>query len=156
MRLLISSLDFTFQIYLSLISSWYRFHNEEKEVSREDMQQNEQDKNDYEELSSAINQGEYSHLDCNVESRNEGDENFENKSFDSSSVTEILSEEEQLKAFEKRLLHLLLTLQMVFHTSEAAINFVVTSLMELFLSTSMKNLVCNLIIIKLIYLESSL
>ena len=54
---------------------------------------------------------------------------------------ESLNEDEQFKAFEKRVLYMLLTLQTAFHTSEAAVEYVATSLTELFQAVSLKNLV---------------
>jgi hypothetical protein len=105
------------------------------------MQLNEQEENDYEDLSSQNNQEESSNLDFRMESIDQDDENLENESINTTNETESLSEEEQLKVFEKRVLYLLLTLQSVFYTSEAAINFVAGSLAELFLAISTKNLV---------------
>jgi hypothetical protein len=139
-RLLIFLLDFILKNLTITHSSWYRFHNEKKEALDEDMQLNEQE-NDYEDLSSQTNQEESSDLDFRMETIDEDDENLENESINSTNETESLSEQEQLRIFEKRVLYLLLTLHSVFYTSEAAINFVVGSLAELFLAISTKNLV---------------
>ncbi len=68
-------------------------------------------------------------------------EDFESEPTNTSSTMEDLSEEDKLEMFEKRVLYLLLTLQTTFYTSEAAIGFVATSLMELFLAISKMNLV---------------
>ncbi len=127
--------------YPLLISSWCRFHNEKKGALDENIQLNEQEENNYESLSNQPHQEESSDLDFRVETDDQDNENLENESINSTNETESLSEEEQLKMFEKRVLYLLLTLQSVFYTSEAAINFVIGSLVELFLAIATKNLV---------------
>ena len=107
------------------------------------MQQQGQDGNNDEEMIHPSDQDD--HL---AEEDAQENENLENGSTNTSSMTEDFSDEEQLEKFEIRVLYLLLTLQTVFYTSEAAIDFVATSLMELFLAISTTNLVCILILIK--------
>ncbi|CAF4631043.1 unnamed protein product, partial [Rotaria magnacalcarata] len=69
------------------------------------------------------------------------EEHAEDDTFNSSSTNKDLSQEEQMKMFEKRILYMVLTLQTVYYTSEAAAEFVVSSLMELFLVVSTNKLV---------------
>ena len=71
----------------------------------------------------------------------DGRRDSEKGSIDSNDGSETWDEKEQLKSFQKRVLYLLLTLQTMFSTSEAAIDFVVTSLSELFLAVSTNKLV---------------
>jgi hypothetical protein len=71
----------------------------------------------------------------------DGRRNSEEGLIDSNDGSETWDEKEQLKSFQRRVLYLLLTLQTMFSTSEAAIDFVVTSLSELFLAVSTNKLV---------------
>ncbi len=75
-----------------------------------------------------------------MEISDEDNENLENELINTTNESESLSEEEQLQIFEKNVLYVLFTLQSVFYTSEAAINFAARSLTEPFLAISMKNL----------------
>lgn len=68
-------------------------------------------------------------------------DDVENKSTDRRYMDYDLNEEEVLKKFEKRILYLVFTLQATFYTSEAAIQFAISNLMELFLTISTEHLV---------------
>ncbi|CAF4672372.1 unnamed protein product [Rotaria sp. Silwood2] len=132
---LICSCGGSFSNVRSLQTHWSRFHINEKEVNDEDMQQHEQKED---------NDVDMIHPSCQADAFGEDveeDKHLENESTNTSSTTEDLSEEELLKMFEKRVLYLLLTLQTVFYTSEAAIDFVISNLMELFHAISKANLV---------------
>ena len=107
----------------------------------------DEQENDYEDLLSQTHENIFPNLNFSVDTSDQDNENLENELNDTTNQTENLSEEEQLKAFEKRVVYLLLTLQSVFYTSDAAVNFVVGSLAELFLAISTKNLVRNFYII---------
>jgi hypothetical protein len=107
----------------------------EKEIRDESMQQQEQEENNDEEIIHPSNEEDFFTNDV------QEDEDLENGSINTSNTTEDFNEEEILEKFEKRVLYLLLTLQTVFYTSEAAIEFVATSLMELFLAISTTKLV---------------
>lgn len=75
-------------------------------------------------------------LDSAAEKDNQNDESME--SYDQ---TEVFDEKKEMESFEKRILYLLLTLQTMFYVSEAAIDFVASSLAELFLTIPMHKLV---------------
>lgn len=77
--------------------------------------------------------------DCSVEGNDPEDEDSERESTTVNDTIDDLTEE--IDMLEKRVLYLLLTLQTTFYASEAAISFVVTSLIELFFAVSKMNLV---------------
>jgi len=123
-------------IYISSSFSWSRFHQKEEATPDKDMQQKDEEENNDDELECLGNE-----TDDLADANDQAGEDFESEPTNNSSTMEDLSEEDKLKMFEKRILYLLLTLQTAFYTSEAAIGFVVTSLMELFLAISKLNLV---------------
>ncbi|CAF5127149.1 unnamed protein product, partial [Rotaria magnacalcarata] len=61
---------------------------------------------------------------------NASQEHVGDDTFNSSSTDEDLSQEEQMKMFEKRIIYMVLTLQTVYYSSEAAAEFVVSKLPE--------------------------
>ncbi|CAF0903708.1 unnamed protein product [Rotaria sordida] len=144
----------SFSTLRSLQTHWYRFHNEKTEQRHEDIAQDE-DEGDQEEFLNADNQEEVPDSEFRLDTSDGQDQDLENESINTSNGTESLSEEEQLKAFEKRVLYLLLTLQTVFYTSEAAIDFVTTNLTELFLAMAAKNLNLNALAVCIDQLKSS-
>ncbi|CAF3876522.1 unnamed protein product [Rotaria sp. Silwood1] len=131
---LICPCDGSFSSLRSLQAHWCCFHKEE-ELHDEDMQQDEQEEYNDVAMIHRSSQEDYP-LEDVQESRD-----LKNMSTDIRNAAKDLSEEELLEVFEKRILYPVLTLQTVFYTSEAAIEFVVSSLMELFLAISTTNLV---------------
>ncbi|CAF3345445.1 unnamed protein product [Rotaria sp. Silwood2] len=85
----------------------------------------------------------------------EQDDDMTNESTDTRYTDEGLTEEEVLKTFEKRILYLVLTLQTTFYTSEAAIQFVISNIMELLLVISTENLDAKVLAVCLDKLKSS-
>lgn len=123
---------FIHKTYKFLNSSWSRFHKNDDEP-QDDVQ------NDHENAKAGKTK-------VTVQNDHEDEENTTDahggdEIFDSSSTEEELSEEGQIEMFEKRILYMLLTLQTVYYTSEAAVEFVVSSLLEFFLGVSVDKLI---------------
>ncbi|CAF2133147.1 unnamed protein product [Rotaria magnacalcarata] len=123
---LICSCGGSFSTLRSLQAHWSHFHKSEE--LHEDIE------NDKTERREATVEKDYEYED------NASEEHAEDDTFNSSSTNEDLSQEEQMKMFEKRILYMVLTLQTAYYTSEAAAEFVVSSLMELFLVVSTNKL----------------
>ncbi|CAM4786110.1 unnamed protein product [Rotaria magnacalcarata] len=123
---LICSCGGSFSTLRSLQAHWSHFHKSEE--LHEDIE------NDKTERREATVEKDYEYED------NASEEHAEDDTFNSSSTNKDLSQEEQMKMFEKRILYMVLTLQTVYYTSEAAAEFVVSSLMELFLVVSTNKL----------------
>ncbi|CAF4347238.1 unnamed protein product, partial [Rotaria magnacalcarata] len=120
---------------------WSRFHK--SEALHEDIE------NDKAERREATVEKDYEYED-NASQEHVGDDTF-----NSSSTDEDLSQEEQMKMFEKRIIYMVLTLQTVYYSSEAAAEFVVSSLMELFLAVSTNKLDVKTLAVCLEKLKSS-
>ncbi|CAF3810936.1 unnamed protein product [Rotaria magnacalcarata] len=118
------------------------------EKEHEEMQQDVQlESDDIEMINPNIQEDYVSH--------DEQDDDMTNESTDTRYTDEGLTEEEVLKTFEKRILYLVLTLQTTFYTSEAAIQFVISNLMELLLVISTENLNAKVLAVCLDKLKSS-
>ncbi|CAM4792491.1 unnamed protein product [Rotaria magnacalcarata] len=138
---LICSCGGTFSTLRSLQAHWSRFHK--SEALHEDIE------NDKAERREATVEKDYEYED-NASQEHVGDDTF-----NSSSTDEDLSQEEQMKMFEKRIIYMVLTLQTVYYSSEAAAEFVVSSLMELFLAVSTNKLDVKTLAVCLEKLKSS-
>lgn len=106
------------------ISSWYRFHSENKTGATQDAPSRQQENEIQDESRHPNGPSELSNVD-HITGTIDDDE-----SISIEDDMDCIDEEEQLKKFEKRVLYLLFTLQSSFYTSEAAIEYVAKSLTE--------------------------